>query len=61
MLYFKYLETTVINQNFIREEIKNIANSSNFCYHSVHNLLSSRLLSKYIKIQFSCRFYGFET
>jgi hypothetical protein len=47
---FKYLETIVTNQNFIQEEIKRRLNSGNGCYHSVQNLLSSRLLSKNLKI-----------
>jgi hypothetical protein len=45
---FKYLGTTVTNQNLIWEEIKMRLNSGNACYHSVQNLLSSRLLSKNI-------------
>jgi hypothetical protein len=48
---FKYLETTVTNQNLIQEEIKRRLNSGNACYHSVQNLLSSRLLSKNLKIR----------
>jgi hypothetical protein len=48
---FKYLGTTVTNQNFIQEEIKTRLNSGNACYHSVQNLLSSRLLSKNVKIK----------
>jgi hypothetical protein len=48
---FKYLGTTVTNQNFIREEIKRRLNSGNACYHSVQNLLSSRLLLKNVKIR----------
>jgi hypothetical protein len=44
------LGTTVTNQNFIQEEIKRRLNSGNACYHSVQNLLSSRLLSKHVKI-----------
>jgi hypothetical protein len=43
---FKYLETTITNQNVIQEEIERRLNSGNACYHSVQNLLSSRLLSK---------------
>jgi hypothetical protein len=43
---FKYLGTTVTNQNLIQEKIKRRLNSRNACYHSVQNLLSSRLLSK---------------
>jgi hypothetical protein len=35
--YFKYFETTVTNQNLIREEIKRILNSGNACYHSAQN------------------------
>jgi hypothetical protein len=38
--------TTVTNQNLIQEEIKRRLNSGKACYHSVKNLLSSRLLSK---------------
>jgi hypothetical protein len=43
---FKYLGTTVTNQNLIQEEIKRRLNSGNACYHSVQYLLSSQLLSK---------------
>jgi hypothetical protein len=32
---FKYLGTTVTNQNLIQEEIKRRLNSGNVCYHSV--------------------------
>jgi hypothetical protein len=44
---FRYLGTTVrvTNQNLIQEKIKRL-NSGNACYHSVQNLLSSRLLSR---------------
>ena len=42
----KYLGTTLTNQNSIAEEIKSRLRSGNACYHSVQNLLSSRLLSK---------------
>jgi hypothetical protein len=48
---FKYLRTTVTNQNFIQEEIKRRPNSGNSCYHSVQNLLSSPMLSKTLKIR----------
>jgi hypothetical protein len=47
----KYLGTTVTNQNFIQEEIKRRLNFGNACYHSIENLLSSRLLSKNLKIR----------
>jgi hypothetical protein len=42
---------TVTKQNLIQEEIKRRLNSGNACYHSVQNLLSSRLLCKNIKIR----------
>jgi len=48
---FKYLVTTLTNQNSIAEEIKSRLRSGNACYHSVQNLLSSRLLSKNLKIK----------
>jgi hypothetical protein len=48
---FKYLGTIVTNQNLIQEEIKRRLNSGNACYNSVQNLLSSRLLSKNVKIR----------
>jgi len=48
---FKYLGTTLTNQNSIAEEIKNRLKSGNACYHSVQNHLSSRLLSKDLKIE----------
>jgi hypothetical protein len=35
----------------MQEEIKRRLNSGNACYYSVQNLLSSRLLSKNIKIR----------
>jgi hypothetical protein len=47
---FKYLGTTVTNQNLIQEEIKRKLNYGNACYHSVQNLLSSHLPSKNLKI-----------
>ena len=47
---FKYLETTLTNQNSIAEEIKSRLRSGNACYYSVQNLLSSKLLSKNLKI-----------
>jgi hypothetical protein len=40
---FKYLGTTLTNQNDIHNEIKSRLNSANACYYSVQNILSSRL------------------
>jgi len=48
---FKYLGTTLTSQNAIQEEIKSRLRSGNACCHSVQNLLSSRLLSKNLKIK----------
>jgi hypothetical protein len=48
---FKYLGTTVTNQNPIQEEIKRRFNSLNSCYYSIQNLLFFRLLPKNIKIR----------
>jgi hypothetical protein len=48
---FRYLGTTITDQNLIQEEIKRRLNSGNACYHSVQNLLTSHLLSKNIKIR----------
>ena len=48
---FKYLGTTLTNQNSIQEEIKSRLKSWNACYHSVQNLLSSSLLSRNVKIK----------
>jgi len=50
---FKYLGTTLTNQNSIQEEIKGKLKSGSACYHSVQNLVSSRLLSKNLKIKMS--------
>jgi len=43
---FKYLGTTLTNQNSIPEDIKSRLRSGNACIHSVQNILSSRLLCK---------------
>ena len=48
---FKYLGTTLKNQNSIAEEIKSRLRSGYACYHSVQNLWSSRLQSKNSKMK----------
>ena len=64
---FKYLGTTLTNENSIQEEIKSRLKLENACYHSVQNLLSSSLLSKNLKIKiyrtviFPVVLYGCET
>ena len=64
---FKYLGTTLTNQNSIQKEIKSRLKSGNACYHSVQNLLSSSLLSKNLKFKIyrtiilPVVLYGYET
>ena len=64
---FKYLGTTLTNQNSIQEEIKSRLKSGNACYHTVQNILSSGLLSKNLKIKIyktiilPVVLYGYET
>jgi hypothetical protein len=48
---FKYLGTTLTNQNDIHDEIRSRFNSGNACYYSVQNLLSSRLITKNLNIK----------
>jgi sorting nexin-29 len=48
---FKYLGTTLTNQDDIRDKIKSRLNSGNACYYSVQNPLSSCLTSKNLKIK----------
>jgi hypothetical protein len=64
---FKYLGTTLTNQNDIHDEVKSRLNSGTACYYSVQNLLSSHLTSKNLKIKIhktiilSVVLYGRET
>jgi hypothetical protein len=51
VVQFRYLGTTITNQNLIQEEIKRTFNSGNACYHSIQNLTYSHLLTKSIKIR----------
>jgi hypothetical protein len=48
---FKYLGTTETGQILIQEKIKRRLNSGNASYYSMHNVPSSRLLSKNLKIR----------
>jgi hypothetical protein len=48
---FKYLGTTLTNQNSIQEDVKSRLKSGNVNYHSAQNLLSSGLLYKNLKIK----------
>ena len=64
---FRYLGVAVTNTNEIREEIKRRINMENACYYSLEKILSSRLLSKKLKVK-TCKtnllpvvLYGCET
>jgi hypothetical protein len=48
---FKYLGTTLTDQNHMHKEITSRLNSGNACYHSVQSLLSSCLLSRNLKVK----------
>jgi len=48
---FKYVGTTITNQNSIQEEIKSRLKSENACCLSVQNLLPSSLLSNNLNIK----------
>ena len=47
---FKYLGVLVTNTNYIHEEIKCKINMGNAYYYSLVQILSSRMLSKKLKI-----------
>jgi hypothetical protein len=54
---FKYLGTTLTNQNAFEDEIKRKFISRNDCFHSAQNILFSTFLSKNIqKYNFVCCF-----
>jgi hypothetical protein len=48
---FKYLGMTLKNQNDIHDKIKSRLSSGNACYHSVQELLFSRLILKNLKFK----------
>jgi hypothetical protein len=48
---FRYVGTTLTDQNHMHEEIKSRLNLGNACYHLVQCLLSSRLLSRKLKVK----------
>jgi hypothetical protein len=48
---FKYLGTTLTDQNCMLEEIKSRLNFWNACCHLVQSLLSSRLLPRNLKVK----------
>jgi hypothetical protein len=48
---FKYLGTTLTDQNYMNEEIKRKLNSGNARYHSIQSLLFFSLLSRNVKVK----------
>jgi hypothetical protein len=48
---FKYLGTTLTDQNSLQEEINSRLKLGNACYYLVWNVLSSSLLSKNLKLK----------
>jgi hypothetical protein len=48
---FRYLGTTLIDQNCVYKEIKSRLKSGNACYHAIQSLLSSCLLSRNLKVK----------
>jgi hypothetical protein len=48
---FRFLGTTLTDQNYMHEEINSRLNLGNACYHSVQSLLSYGLLSRNLKVK----------
>jgi len=48
---FRYLGTTLTNQNSLQVEIKTSLKPGNACYHSVRNVSCSSVLSKNIQMK----------
>jgi glycerol-3-phosphate O-acyltransferase len=49
---FEYLGTTLTDQNYIHEENESRINSGNAYYDLVQRLLSSRVLSRNLKVKY---------
>ena len=47
---FRYLGVIVTNTNDMYEDIKRTINMENACYYSLEKILSTRLLSKKLKV-----------
>jgi hypothetical protein len=47
----KYLGTAATHESYFHEEIKSRLHLGNACYRSVQNILSSRIISKILKIK----------
>jgi hypothetical protein len=50
---FKYLGTTLTNQNSIQDEIQSRLKSGNACYHSVQDLLSAVCYPKIQRLRYT--------
>jgi hypothetical protein len=48
---FKHFHNSTNSQNYMHEQIMSRLNSGNVCYHSVHSLLSSRLMYRNVKVK----------
>jgi hypothetical protein len=48
---FKYMGTTLTDENCMNEEIKARLNSGNACYHLVQSFLTYHLLSRNVKVK----------
>jgi hypothetical protein len=46
---FKYLDSSVTNQNYIQDEINSRLKAGNSCYYLVQTFLSSRLFPENLK------------
>jgi hypothetical protein len=57
VVQFRYMGTTITNENMIQEEIKSRLNSGNACYHSVQNIK----IKIYKTIILPVVLYGYET
>jgi len=51
MLQYSSTEERVTHENYINDEIKSNIITENVCYHSVQDLLPSRVLSKYLVVK----------
>jgi hypothetical protein len=51
MTDFKYLEPSITNQNYIRDEVKKSLNLGNACYHSAEIFLSLYFYSRTLNIK----------
>jgi hypothetical protein len=59
-LYLQHFEKENVEFHDFHDQIKRTLNSQNVCYRTVQNILSSRLISKNLKIKTqSCNFASY--